>query len=79
MMECDAEGEWEYSMQAADGGRQQRAWTLPVRLAGRTLTALLDSGSSISMVRTSLLPSLPVIRMASVACFHGHMEHCPVV
>lgn len=66
-------------MQVAETRARPPAWTLPVRLAGRVLTALLDSGSSISMVRSALLPQLPVLRVASVACFHGHVEHCPVV
>lgn len=62
-------------MQAAKG----QAWTLPVCLASWVLTALLDSESSVSMVRSALLPPLPVLHVTSVACFHGHVEHCPVV
>lgn len=41
---------------------------------------LVDSGSSISMVRSTLLPPhLPVVCTSRIACFHGHTEDCPVV
>lgn len=79
LMEFNVEGEWEYSMQAAEEARHPRIWTLLVHFTGRTYTALLESGSSISMVRSSLLPSLPVLRLAPMACFHERVERCPVV
>lgn len=76
-MESDVD--WEFSMQVAETHALPLAWTLPVHLAGHVLTAILDSRSSISMLRSSLLLQLPVLQVASVACFHRYVEQCPVV
>ena len=51
-----------------------------IHLYGQQVEAILDSGSSVSMVLEGLVPkTLPVQRTAAIACFHGHVSKCPVV
>lgn len=55
-------------------------WTLDTYFEGLHWPALLDSGSSVSMVRSILLPlHLPVVRITCIVCFHKHVECCPIV
>lgn len=86
MMECDwaiaeSEGDsWEGVYQAKELRERAGPWLLPVYYEGQEWQARLDSGSSVSMIRSTLLPTqLPVIRVVNIACFHGHSEACPVV
>ncbi|XP_054841809.1 uncharacterized protein LOC129333892 [Eublepharis macularius] len=78
LMECDAG--WEEAFPATTPPPRPPPLLILVEVSGRRLSAFLDSGSSVSMIRTRLLPAgLPVVRTATVACFHGHSETYPVV
>lgn len=76
----------EYDLTTAMSSRRQGLPRHPppllckVYLGTRKLTALLDSGSSVSMVRSHLLPAgLPVVRWTTVVCLHHHAWQLPVV
>lgn len=82
LMECDWAGDpagWDEAWQAVGADDRPAPWILDTYFEGTPWPALLDSGSSVSMVRSALLPSqLPVVRVTCIACFHGHVECCPV-
>lgn len=53
---------------------------IDIWVMGCFLTAVLGSRSSISMIQSGLLPTnLLVEWTASIVCFHGHVEECPIV
>lgn len=71
---------WEEVRQAAtEQPNRPKPWVLETFYEGQPWQTLVDSGSSVSMVHSSLLPSLPTIRATCIACFHGHTETCAVV
>lgn len=66
LMECDEAGEsrgWEEARHAAtEGDTRPKPWVLETHYEGQCWKTLVDSGSSVSMVRSSLLPAnLPVL------------------
>lgn len=84
LMECDWAGDppppgWDIAWQAVGADDRPAPWILDTYFEGLHWPALLDSWTSMMMVRTALLPSLPVVRVTHIACFHGHVECCPVV
>ena len=77
-MECD----WgaDSTLQAVHHGPRPRALVITVRLDGGAYDALIDSGSSVSMILAPLVPpGLTVIRRTAITCLHGHAEESPVV
>lgn len=84
LMECDLADDpsgWDETWQAMTAETHQpQPWILETHFEGHPWQTLVDTGSSIFMVRSSLLaPSLPVLRTTRIACLHGHTEACPVV
>lgn len=59
--------------------RLLQPWVLETYYEGQPWQMLVNSGSSVSMVRSSLLPSLPTVWATCIACFHGQTETCVVV
>lgn len=77
-MECDMSIDWVMHTSARPG------WPAPlleeVFWNGQRYEALTDTGSSITMVRATIIPDgLPLVRTANITCFHGHTEQCLVV
>lgn len=61
-----------------DGGGKSR--TVPVKVNGRALTALLDSGSSMSFIRKQCVPCVvDYSQQTSVLCVHGDCKSEPQV
>lgn len=76
-MECDAG--WDLALPATTANSGWPAFTAEIILAGLRREALLDSGSTISMVRADLVPpDLPVIRWTHILCFSNHPHKWPV-
>ncbi|KAL8219235.1 UNVERIFIED_CONTAM: hypothetical protein K2H54_015098 [Gekko kuhli] len=76
-MDCDAA--WEWAMPSWEGLRGWGPFTVVVRIFGKDVTALLDSGSSISMVRADLVPThLQPCQWTRIHCFARHRHQWPV-
>lgn len=70
-MECDTG--WDLALPATTSTPCWPAFTAKIILAGLRREALLDSGSTISMVRANLvLPDLPMLRWTHILCFSNH-------
>ncbi|KAL8212462.1 UNVERIFIED_CONTAM: hypothetical protein K2H54_047342 [Gekko kuhli] len=75
--ECDVG--WETAMQAMVVGICPLAWTLLIELGKTHLVALVNICSSISMIRSHLLlVMLLVLHIATIECFHRHINRCLV-
>lgn len=65
---------------AAPSAAPQPPLTTQVLLGNQELTAFLDSGSAVSMVRSHLLPAgLLVLGWARISCLHRHTQRLPLV
>lgn len=77
-MECDLS--WVAVSARLLRPRRNPLLTVKVALEAQKLTALLDSRSSVSMIRSHLLlASLPVLGWAWVSCLHRHIQWLPIV
>lgn len=78
MMECDLS--WVAVLAQPQKPRHNLLLTIKVLLVKQTLTAFLDSGSSVSMIRSHLLlAGLPVLGWAHISCLHHHTQKMPIV
>lgn len=68
-MECNIE--WEVHSTGQAKADQNPPLTIPVRMGQRVVTSLLDTGSSISMIRAHLVPdNRPTLSLTTVAGVH---------
>lgn len=77
-MECDMG--WEIHPPSRIQTGKIPPLTLPIKLGQKIITALIDTGSSVSLVRAYLIPaSQPVVRYADVAGVYRNFCRWPVV
>lgn len=77
-MECDLS--WVAVSTCPQKPRRKPQLMAKVLLGKQRLTAFLDSGSSISMIWSHLLPAaLPVLGWACVSCLHCHTQRMLIV
>lgn len=77
-MECDIG--WKVHPPSQMKSGKAPPLTIPVRLGLKTLTAMLDTGSSVSLVRAHLIPSsIPILRYTNLAGVYRHVCRWPVV
>lgn len=78
MIECDIS--WEVHPMGRAKADHHPPFTIPVQLGRRIVTALLDTGSSISMIRAHLVPNnKPTLRWAAVAGVDRQVCKWPVI
>lgn len=71
--------DWEEAWQATiEGAEQPKPWILETYYGDQSWQTLADTGNSIYMAKSSLPASLSVV-WTTTACFHGHVEACPIV
>lgn len=77
-MECEIG--WEVHPSGQPRPHKPRLLTVPVKMGRQTVTALLDTGSSVSLIRAQLFPQTePIIRFTEVAGVYRQVHRWPVV
>lgn len=78
LMECDIG--WEIRPSSQFHPRKNPPLTIPVQLGHKTVTALLDTGSLVSLIWAHLVPQeRPILRYTTVAGIYRQVCRWPVV